>query len=194
MKICPKCDRELPLESFNNYHKTKDGKQAYCRDCAKAFLQARRAENAKEIDKATWQKRKADPANFAKRKEANRKWRENNPDTYKAIWKRTNRQYKEKVLAKVAGDKGLKCDNCGCDRIEFLEVNHKNGGGAKEYKHGGNNKKLYAAILNGDRPTDDLNILCKPCNNLHYLELKFGPQPYKIIWQGEKDVKSVNLE
>ena len=91
-----------------------------------------------------------------------------------------------KILDKISNG-NIFCVNCGCDRFEFLEVNHINGGGAKEYKHGGNNKKFYASILSGERPTEDLNILCKPCNNLHYLELKFGKQPYKIIWEGTSD-------
>ena len=39
------------------------------------------------------------------------------------------------------------------------------------------------AIVLGDRKIDDLNILCRPCNSLHYLELKHGKLPYKITWK-----------
>lgn len=193
MKSCRKCNRELPFEAFNNYKRSKDGKQSYCRECQSEICARIRRERGKEIDKATWQRRKNDPEKLKKKKLSDRKWREAHPEKYKEIWKRTNREYKIKVLAAVSGGK-IRCANCGCDQVEFLEVNHINGGGAREYKHGGNNKKMYAAILSGERDTCDLNILCKPCNNLHYLELKFGKLPYEIIWKGCQDEQSPGLQ
>jgi len=188
-KTCRSCHSELPLENFNKNSKTKDGKQSYCRKCQSEQWKVRRAEKGKEIDKATWQRRRFDPDKLQKHKEAQVRWIKNNPEKYKSIWKRTNREYKLKVLKTVSTDGQVKCENCGCDKPEFLEVNHKNGGGGKEYqaRHGGNNKKMYAAILSGERNTEDLNILCKPCNNLHYLELKYGPQPFEITWKGSDD-------
>lgn len=36
-KVCPKCGRELPAESFNKSSKSKDGLQHYCRECQHAM-------------------------------------------------------------------------------------------------------------------------------------------------------------
>lgn len=181
MKICASCKENLPFDCFNKCSRTTDNKQSYCRKCQSDKLRQRRKESGKEIDKKTWQKRKADPAHFEKRKKANKKWRENNPEKYKEIWKRTNRQYKEKVLLKISDN--LSCNKCGCDKRELLEINHINGGGSKEMRKLGNNKVFYKSILDGTRSATDLEILCKPCNILHYLEMKFGKLPYKLTWE-----------
>ena len=72
------------------------------------------------------------------------------------------------------------CVSCGCDREELLEINHVNGGGGKEFKKKGN--KFYIDIAKMRRETNDLELLCKPCNAIHYLELKFGNLPFQIKW------------
>ena len=43
--------------------------------------------------------------------------------------------------------------------------------------------QLYHDIASGKRKTDDLELLCKPCNAIHYLELKFGKLPMRVIWE-----------
>lgn len=74
------------------------------------------------------------------------------------------------------------CVNCGCDRPEFLEVNHVNGGGAKEV-HKITAGKFYQQIIKLERAVDDLNLLCKVCNALHALELKYGKLPYEVHYR-----------
>lgn len=32
-KVCNKCGRELPIDTFNKKTSSKDGLQDYCRDC-----------------------------------------------------------------------------------------------------------------------------------------------------------------
>lgn len=34
-KLCPRCERILPLDSFSKNSSRPDGLQAYCRDCQK---------------------------------------------------------------------------------------------------------------------------------------------------------------
>jgi hypothetical protein len=189
MKKCAHCNQLLPLDKFNNCVKSSDGKQGYCQECQREIRKERYYQNKDhEIQqRVDWGK-----ANKNKCRDARQKWIEENPEKYKAIWKRTNKKYKEKVLLKV-GKGAVKCVNCGCDKTEFLEINHKYGGGAKEYKHGNNNKSFYSKILSGERSIDDLELLCKPCNGLHYLELKYGKQPYTIIWEGAKDEQSIDI-
>lgn len=82
--------------------------------------------------------------------------------------------------ALLVGRGELMCVKCGCDRPELLEINHKDGGGGKEHRAAGN--KFYRQIANMMRAVDDLELLCRPCNAVHYLETKHGPLPFKIVW------------
>lgn len=84
----------------------------------------------------------------------------------------------ERIRAMLKISPELKCSNCGCPEIRILEINHKNGGGGKEntrreksaaYARLG---RFYDDITTGRRQTDDLNLLCRVCNAVHYAELK----------------------
>lgn len=84
----------------------------------------------------------------------------------------------------VVGRGRLECSNCGCNNILLLEINHLNGGGAKELRHG-NPYRFYADLAQGRRPTDDLNLLCRMCNALHTVRLKY-PEigvRFEILWR-----------
>lgn len=71
----------------------------------------------------------------------------------------------------------------------LLELNHRNGDGSEERRKRGNNQTIFLDILSGRRGTEDLEITCKPCNAIHYLELKFGKLPYRISWdKNEQDI------
>lgn len=95
---------------------------------------------------------------------------------------------RKQVYFKVSGSIYPKCVRCGCDDPRILEINHKNGGGAIELRIKGT--QLYHDIASGKRKTDDLELLCKPCNAIHYLELKFGKLPMRVIWEdsGQKTI------
>jgi len=84
-------------------------------------------------------------------------------------------------------DINLKCINCGCDVFEALEINHKGGGGNKEYKfmnkEGISQVKFMYDISRGRRKIDDLEIRCRPCNALHHCETNKGIKGWKIIWE-----------
>lgn len=92
---------------------------------------------------------------------------------------RAERTYRRRAVVRV-GRGNLACVRCGCDRVELLEINHKNGGGGKELK--GKGHKMYREIARLVRPIDDLELLCKPCNAVHALELKFGSLPFRVVW------------
>lgn len=81
----------------------------------------------------------------------------------------------------LVGNGDVHCVRCGCDNPSLLEVNHKDGGGAKEIK--GRSQQFYRDITSLRRKTDDLELLCKPCNAVHALELKHGPLPFVVIWR-----------
>lgn len=97
------------------------------------------------------------------------KYKLNNPEVYRAINMSCMKNTRMKALAIV--DPKLQCANCGCQHIELLEINHKHGGGNKEKKQTrkvGTN--FYSDIINGKRKTEDLNLLCRVCNSLYYIE------------------------
>lgn len=71
------------------------------------------------------------------------------------------------------------CANCKCDNVKILEINHINGGGRKDAK---DLTKLFRDILAARRKKSEFNILCKPCNTLHYVTDILGIKGHKIIW------------
>jgi hypothetical protein len=122
-------------------------------------------------------------------REKSRKWRRMHPEY--------NREYSKEWNAKMYARKKLKamqivsvqerpvCSNCGCEDIRMLQINHKNGGGGAE-KRANNWKPLhfYLAIISGERPAEDLNVLCGVCNIKHYYEMKYGPLLFEVRYLG----------
>jgi predicted RNA-binding Zn-ribbon protein involved in translation (DUF1610 family) len=104
-----------------------------------------------------------------------REWRSHRP----GYATEKEREYRKRAVLLV-GRGDVHCVRCGCDRAELIEINHKNGGGAKEIK--GQSSKFYRAIALMRRPVDDLELLCKPCNSVHALELKYGALPFRVVW------------
>lgn len=162
MKVCSKCSKEKPLIDFYKSVKSTGGHRSSCKSCCNAA-------------RKEW---------FLKNKEKNYKnttiWKENNRDRYNELSRNSRTRQRLRVLEMV-GKGILKCSRCGCDVIALLEINHINGGGAQEVKR--KNTVFYGKILRGDRSLDDLNILCKMCNILHYVELKFGKQHFRLTWE-----------
>ena len=121
------------------------------------------------------------PEHLRKRQtEASRRYRAK----YKAKISAANRRIywvrRERALTLLGGPH---CAVCGCDEIKFLEINHINGGGAKEYR--ARNRGLTDIVLAGTRHTEDLNVLCRVCNALDFLRRKHpdAVSRFEIRWQ-----------
>ena len=74
--------------------------------------------------------------------------------------------------------------NCGCDDSRVLEINHRSGGGRRE-SHNLRGYDFLHAIATGRRRTHDLEVRCKLCNVLYYLELRFGEEiakRFEVTW------------
>lgn len=106
---------------------------------------------------------------------------------------------KIKVLEMLGG---VRCVQCKNTYLGILEINHINGGGRKESK---NRRNIYSDIYYGRRNTDDLNVKCRLCNALDYLQRKcrentqsrqrdlklFGvPEMFDYLWSDSKRFKS----
>ena len=110
-----------------------------------------------------------------------RTYRAKYPERVKLARRKQYITRKKRAMDKVGG---AICKRCGCDELDFLEFNHKNGGGCKEYK-----KTKYAPmtdkILTHKRNIDDLEILCRVCNALEFLERKNNKQSkkFEVKWK-----------
>lgn len=94
-----------------------------------------------------------------------------------------NKQIRKRVLLLVGKGK-INCCSCGCNDERLLEINHINGNGNFEYKKIGGPIKLWYKIASLQRGTEDLNILCRVCNALDYLERKVREKlPFEIKWK-----------
>lgn len=111
--------------------------------------------------------------------EHSRAYRERYPDKIKEQRKRLHSSRKYRALCKVGEPV---CCSCGCNEVDFLEFNHKDGNGCQEFKE--NSASMIDKILTHGRTTDDLNILCRVCNALEYLERRneASAKRYTISW------------
>jgi hypothetical protein len=94
-----------------------------------------------------------------------RKWREKNKD-YVKEWKRLHpegmREYRRKLKEKVLRAYGGKCNCCGETIIEFLTIDHKNGGGNKHRRN--IHSDFYLWLIKNNFPKDEFQVLCMNCN------------------------------
>lgn len=74
---------------------------------------------------------------------------------------------------------GGKCVNCGCTDIRLLEINHIEGGGRKEYRKN-SPAFIYRQIRDKEADMSRYNVLCRLCNQLHYIEEILGYKGYTI--------------
>jgi hypothetical protein len=143
----------------------------------------------KSLNKKRYEERRSTPEGLQKHKERSllytKKYRESNPDK---VTKSRKSQYTGRRLKALEMIGGASCVYCGCDVLSFLEINHKNGDGCKEWKKMG--AGIVDRLLNGTRSTDGLEVACRVCNNLHYLQLKdpIAASGFKVIWTGKKAV------
>lgn len=107
-------------------------------------------------------------------------WRDKNPEKQILARKRAYINRKIKAMNLVGG---AKCVLCGCEEIDFLEFNHKHGGGSKEYRDG-NRMAMMDKLLTNKREIEGLEILCRICNALDFLKRKNKEQSkrYKVTW------------
>jgi hypothetical protein len=66
---------------------------------------------------------------------------------------------REQVIASYGG----KCICCGCDRNEFLVIDHINGGGVQHRLHIGGGA-FYSLLRRHGFPQDEYQLLCHNCN------------------------------
>lgn len=181
MKRCPKCKQFLPKAKFGKDGKTKDGLFRQCKKCKSEYDKKYRFVHRQDIK---CQQKKYRLTHQQQIKEHRKK--------YNLLYRR---QIKESLhrhfqdlrsrAVEIVGKGKLTCVDCDCDDIRLLEINHKNGGGNKEYRSRGYSR-FFNGIISGRRKTDDLNLLCKVCNARHAAGLKYGKdltKHWEIKWR-----------
>lgn len=154
METCNKCGIELNQDNWRPSNKRQHRK--ICKKCVRQIQSKHR-----QTDKY---------------RQTEREYSKKHRETIHQNMKRFRDRLTLKVLS-IIGKGEIKCVRCGNTDVRILTINHKNGGGRKErrtYDKGkGGRPGLFRDILKGNRTTNDLEILCRPCNDIHYLELKY---------------------
>lgn len=73
-------------------------------------------------------------------------------------------RYRKKLKFKVVQHYGGKCACCGEDRLEFLTVDHKNGGGNKYRRNTKKNSSAFYSWLRREGYPLEYQVLCFNCN------------------------------
>lgn len=74
------------------------------------------------------------------------------------------------------------CIYCGCDVPKALEINHKFGGGNK-YLKSTNQQQYYRDIITETIDKKTLEVTCRVCNSMHYLESVLKIKGHHISWK-----------
>ena len=90
-------------------------------------------------------------------------WEARHKDQVRTNYKRIREERRLRVLRHYAGGAIPFCDCCGEDHIEFLSLDHKDGGGTKHRKEIGGGSKVYAWAEKNNFPTI-FRVLCHNCN------------------------------
>lgn len=134
MKVCGKCAKELPLESFHLHKTGKFGRHPWCKSCVSMYYKGRYPEK--------WAKERVQ--RLAKMKE------------YRI-------RVKEEVFTHYSGGPP-KCVCCGESEIKFLSLDHKNNDGNIYRRSGGKGgSQMYAKIKKQGYP-EHFQVLCYNCN------------------------------
>lgn len=181
-KKCNRCHQVKGIESFSKAKRWKDGRNYYCRECMSKSAKKYFVKNREKVltRQKEYHTENRDRLLMHMREYAKGYYKEHREEIRKHQQER-----KLKALQKVSGQERPICVGCGCDDIRLLQINHINGGGSQEQKEVGSN--FYARIVNGSRTVDGLNILCRPCDGVHYLRMKYGNIPIKVVWKGGRE-------
>lgn len=102
-------------------------------------------------------------------------WRLKNRETDLIKQRERHRQRRIGVMSHYTGDKGMVCDCCGEKTIEFLVLDHINGGGTQHRKKVGSGTGFFLWIIKNNYPSG-YRILCHNCNHAVWV---YGKCPHQ---------------
>jgi len=147
MKICSICKIEKPLSDFYKNASHRLGVRERCKLCC-----------IEDNKKTYHNKLKFSPEYKAGRKEYSYQWHLDNKDERN----KTVRDRRKNWRAVCIEHYGGKCDCCGENRVEFLAIDHVNGGGRK-HRQSLSSSDITRWIIKNNFPAG-FRILCHNCN------------------------------
>lgn len=160
-KRCSKCGKTYPAtpEYFQRNKGRGDGLHSWCKPCKREDQKIHNKRYYKENREKVLERVEAyTKASPEKQKARHRKWYLANKATSNARSRENDRAVRRLVIEAYGG----KCACCSEDRIEFLAIDHINGGGRKHRKSiGGRN--FYRWVRDSGFP-GDFRVLCHNCN------------------------------
>lgn len=179
-KFCSNCKKAKRHSEFSPDKTSTDKLRCWCKTCCKLYSKKYYTDNKDKCIKKSTQWRKKNPL---RAKRAVTLWKKSHREHVNKQERLRNNLLRKRAMEMVGP---LCCKNCDCNKYEFLEINHILGNGYAERKNK-QTTKFYREIISGKREVKDLNILCRPCNSIHYLEMLYGKLPYKIKWKKVSD-------
>lgn len=163
--LCPRCGK---VKSIDDFYKIQTRPKGISHKCKQCISELNKTPNYKKTRSAYIQK------NVSKYKQWQKQWDARHPIQRKEIDRRSRLRRKQKVIKHYGGQ----CSCCGEKILDFLAIDHINGGGTQErnkLKMGGNGIYLY--IIRENFP-QGFRVLCHNCNwGVH---VNHGVCPHKL--------------
>ena len=134
LKVCSRCMTELPVWEFHNSITGTQRVFAYCKPCHRDYIRERYH---------------SDP-----------EWRAK----VLARARRSGKTYRAGLRTAALAAYGGMCACCGEATVEFLSIDHINGGGAKQRRETGLRGQSFYRWLRENNWPGDFRVLCHNCN------------------------------
>ena len=140
-KLCPKCKTVKAFSEFYKNNATQNGLRSHCKKCCSEYRKARYYANPQRYINYTaeWGKQ-----NIARR------------NAYMV-------KYHLRLKMLIIKHYGERCNCCGEKEVDFLTIDHINGGGGKHRKIVGGGGAVYREIIKKNYPSS-YRLLCMNCN------------------------------
>src|SRR5882724_723797 len=150
-KHCPKCKQTKSIDEFHKVKSRKDGLAHKCKSCI--------SQNNKQPDSVETRR------NYIKRNKTHlKKYYENWNIKNKNKLLETQKRFRINRKIEIINYYGGKCECCGEKELDFLAIDHKNGGGTKHRnKIGKGGGSMYYWIKKQNFPVG-FRVLCHNCN------------------------------
>lgn len=170
MKRCYRCGDEKPFHAFSKNRMNPDGRAYLCKPCSRKRSRSLYQEVKKEWDTKTVNLCGVKVCGHCKEEKPKAEF-------HKSIGRRTglhpwcrgcvikkNRGERYETLLHYSNGDRPSCRCCGETRIEFLAIDHINGGGGKERKRLGRGGSQFCAYLRMSKYPTGYQTLCHNCN------------------------------
>lgn len=156
MLKCNVCGEEKPETEFARAARSKTGYMHKCHKCYIELLRRRNPDVTFSDNPPYW----SDRDHYEQNHRAHKRYMAIHGDKRRERQRAKARENRSRLIAKYGG----KCECCGEDRIEFLCIDHRNGGGGRERARYKTAVALYRELLDTPEVLPQYRVLCHNCN------------------------------